>query len=233
VLHPTVRSLSVVPVGLTRFSRVKHIRRPTPAEARRAVEQCEAWQRRLRPQLGIGFVYPSDELYLLAERDIPQAAAYDGFPVLSNGVGMLRSMLDEWDTLLGRLERRATPAPPPRSVAWLTGRLALPALEAMADRWQEYAGWRPRVVRVPNAFFGDEVTVSGLLTGADLMAALRTLPTDTADVVLPRGAFGFDGQATLDGVPAETVGAAHPGRVHLAATPRELLAILRRRAPGG
>jgi putative radical SAM enzyme (TIGR03279 family) len=228
-LYPTVQSLSVVPVGLTRFSRTRHIRRPEPAEAAVAVEQCESWQRMLRPQTGVGFVYPSDELYLLAGRELPDAAAYDGFPVLSNGVGMLRSMLEEWDALLERIAARRLAVPAARGVAWLSGRLAAPALEAMADRWRRLAGWRPRVVTVPNTLFGDQVSVSGLLAGTDLIAALRQLPPrEIEDVVLPRSAFGFDGRATLDGVSAEEVGAAYPGRVHLASGPRELLEILRR-----
>jgi hypothetical protein len=65
-----------------------------------------------------------------------------------------------------------------------------------------------------------------LLSGRDLVGALHTLHADIEDVVLPRGPFGFDGSATLDGVSADQVGAAHPGRVHLASTPRELLTIL-------
>jgi hypothetical protein len=96
----------------------------------------------------------------------------------------------------------------------------------MADAWQAHAGWRPDVVRVTNTFFGEGVTVSGLLSGRDLIEALHALPADIQDVVLPRGPFGFDGRTTLDGVSAEDVGAAHPGRVHLASTPRELLTIL-------
>jgi len=96
----------------------------------------------------------------------------------------------------------------------------------MADAWQAHVGWRPEVVTVTNHFFGEGVTVSGLLSGRDLIQALQTLPGDVEDIVLPRGPFGFDGQATLDGISAEEVGAAHPGRVHLAATPRELLTIL-------
>jgi putative radical SAM enzyme (TIGR03279 family) len=226
-LYPAVQSLSIVPVGLTRYSRVKNIRRPTPDEARLAVGQAEQHQVGFRQALGVGFVYPSDELYLLAGReDLPSLAAYDGAPVLSNGVGLLRSMLDEWQRLLDRTRGQK---PAPRQVAWLTGGLAAPALERMADAWQTYAGWRPHVEVVQNTFFGDGVTVSGLLTGQDLIAALRGLPTDIEDIVLPRGPFGFDGRTTLDGVSAEAVGAAHPGRVHLATTPRELLAILRRR----
>jgi putative radical SAM enzyme (TIGR03279 family) len=257
-LHPGVTSVSIVPVGLTRYSRVKHIRRPSPSEANAALEQCERWQAGLRVRLGIGFVYASDELYVLAGRDdVPPRAAYDGFPVLTNGVGLLRSMLDDWRRLLDRLPARdsrlrdnARPAAAhagsatsgargagssarsaassagPR-VAWLTGRLAAPALEHMAVAWQGYAGWQPRVVVVDNAYFGQDVTASGLLSGADLIRALRELPADIEDVVLPAGPFGFDGRTTLDGVSAVEVGAAHPARVHLASTPQELLAILR------
>jgi putative radical SAM enzyme (TIGR03279 family) len=226
-LHPAVRSVSVVPVGLTRHSRVKHIRRPTPDEASAALEQIERWQLMLRDRLGVGFVYASDELYSLAGRDrhLPPAEAYDGFPVLSNGVGLLRHMLDEWHALLAR---RSVRTPEQREVAWLTGRLAAPALERMADEWCAQAGWRPRVTVVENTLFGEEVTVSGLLSGADLVRALVALPPDMEDIVLPRGPFGFDGRCTLDGVSAERVGNAHPGRVHLASTPRELLRILSR-----
>jgi putative radical SAM enzyme (TIGR03279 family) len=224
-LHPTLASLSVVPVGLTRHSRVSaHIRRPLQAEAAAALAQCEDWHSKLRAQLGVGFVYASDELYLLAGReDVPDADWYDGFPVLSNGVGLLRNMLDDWRRLINRLPAWAGH---PRKIAWLTGGLAAPALERMAESWLTYAGWCPQVAVVDNSLFGREVTVSGLLSGADLIRALRSLPTDIEDVVLPRGPFGFDGRCTLDGVSAEEVGAAHPGRVHLASTPQELLAIL-------
>lgn len=225
-LYPSVRSLSVVPVGLTRYSRVKNIQRPTQSEAGVAIDQIEARQRDLRERHAVGFVYGSDELYLLGGRALPPAESYDGFPVLANGVGLMRSMLDEWRHLLEGLTTKRKPAQ--RHVAWITGRLAAPALEVMASCWQAYAGWRPAVTTVDNEFFGDEVTVSGLLSGADLIRALHALSPAIQDVVLPRGPFGFDGRCTLDGVSAEAVGDAHPGRVHLASSPRELLAILRR-----
>jgi len=226
--YPTVQSLSVVPVGLTRYSRTRNIRRPDAAQADAAVRACERWQSELRPRLGVGFVYPSDELYLLAGRtDVPDAAAYDGFPVLSNGVGMLRSMFDAWQRLLAGRRRSPGPPPPARRVAWLSGRLAAPALERMAAEWQRlFDNWLPLVVVVDNEFFGEQVTVSGLLSGHDLVRALHKLPPEIEDVVLPRSAFGFDGRETIDGVSAEEVGAAHPGRVHLASTPEELAAIL-------
>ncbi len=227
-LYPHVRSVSVVPVGLTRYSRVRNIRRPSPDQAAEALLQCERWQAKLRDRFHIGFVYASDELYVLAGRqDVPPAEDYDGFPVLTNGVGLLRSMLDDWHVLLAR--RRARP-PGARSVVWLSGRLAAPALERMADAWQAYAGWRPRVCVAQNEFFGEQVSVSGLLSGADLVRELRALPGDVDDVVVPASAFGFDGRCTLDGVSAETVGEAFPGRVHLASTPPELLGVLTSRS---
>ena len=139
----------------------------------------------------------------------------------------MRNMLDDWRQ---RLDRRPRGPEPARSFAWLTGRLAAPALQAMADELHAHVGWRPMVIVVDNAFFGEDVTVSGLLSGADLIRALRALRADVEDVVLPRGAFGFDGRRTLDGISAEEVGDAHPGRVHLASSPAELLDLLSRPA---
>ncbi|HEX8966447.1 MAG TPA: DUF512 domain-containing protein, partial [Chloroflexota bacterium] len=75
-------------------------------------------------------------------------------------------------------------------------------------------------------FFGNDVTVSGLLAGVDLLRGVGEVAADVEDIVLPRGPFGFDGRCTLDGVSLEAIGAAHPGRVHVAADPSELLAIL-------
>jgi putative radical SAM enzyme (TIGR03279 family) len=224
-LYPAVQSLSVVPVASTRYSRWRTIRRPSPADAAAVLESCECWQARLRPRLGVNFVYASDELYLLAgRRELPPAVAYDGFPVLSNGVGLLRQLTDDWQRLLAR--RRALPPPEARRVIWLTGRLARPALEEMAERWAAYAGWRPGVRVVDNVLFGEQVTVSGLLSGADLVRELERVSPDVEDIVVPRGAFGFAGETTLDGLTAEQVGSAHVARVHLAATPGELLGIL-------
>jgi hypothetical protein len=137
-------------------------------------------------------------------------------------------MQDEWAALLSR--RRTWPRP--RKTVWLSGRLAAPALTAMAEAWERAAGWRPEVREVRNSYFGEGVTVSGLLSGTDLVAALESLQRDVEDVVLPRSAFGFDGTRTLDGVSAERIGAVHPGRVHLASTPTELLAVLSAPAPG-
>ena len=108
-----------------------------------ALAQCEDWHAKLHARLGVGFVYASDELYVLAGRgDVPDAGWYDGFPVLTNGVGLLRNMLDDWRRLIDRLP---SPTRQSRKVAWVTGGLAGPALERMADAWLTHAGWRPEV----------------------------------------------------------------------------------------
>ena len=194
-LHPSVRSLSVVPVGLTRYSRTRNIRRPLGAtEARAALSRLRGGRRGCGRTLGSGFVYGSDELYLLARRpELPGAEAYDGFPVLSNGVGMLRAMLDAWERLLAARRKRGVAPPRARRQAWVTGHLAAPALRGMAERWQKYAGWAPEVVLVDNTFFGEQVTVSGLLGGEDLVRALRALDPGVEDVVLPRAPSGLTG----------------------------------------
>ena len=109
--------------------------------------------------------------------------------------------------------------------------LRLRSRRVRSNRSQRLSVWLAVVVLVLASlagYFGAEITVSGLLTGQDLIHALEMIPAEVEDVVLPRGAFGFDGLATLDGVSAEEVGAAHPGRVHLASSPRELLSILNR-----
>ena len=226
-LYPGVGSLSIVPVGLTRYSRVsQHIRRPTPAEAACAVEQCERWQATLRARLGIGFVYASDELYVLAGRDdVPPAAAYDDFPVLTNGVGLLRSMLDEWQRLLDSCRQAleatggASPGSPVGSPRRRSNAWPLPGRRTPAGSRESSSSTTPISARTSPR--------PGCSSGADLIRALHALGADVHDVVLPSGPFGFDGRATLDGVSAEDVGSAHSARVHLASTPQELLAILR------
>jgi putative radical SAM enzyme (TIGR03279 family) len=97
-LFPAVRSISVVPIGLTR-THAPPLRTYRPDEARRLLDQVEPWRERCRRESGLTFVYPSDEWYLLADCPIPPADQYDGFDQIENGVGMVRQFLDEWEGL--------------------------------------------------------------------------------------------------------------------------------------
>ncbi|MBI4506982.1 MAG: DUF512 domain-containing protein [Chloroflexi bacterium] len=194
-LYPVVRSVSVVPVGLTKYRAPSDGVRPhTLDELRATHEQARAAQRRLRAELGFDFAYVSDEVYLRLGERPPGAARYDGYPVYENGVGMVRSLLDGW----ARARRRLPPALP-RSARLLLvcGELPAPLLERAARDLAQVDGLEPRLVVVPNTFYGGNVGCSGLLVGAEVLAALRGYgPADA--VLLPRRMFDPPGQVTLD-----------------------------------
>jgi putative radical SAM enzyme (TIGR03279 family) len=110
--YPAVRSVAVVPVGLTRHSHTAGVRTLTAADAAAALDLCGRWQRRLRAALGVRFVYPSDELYLLAGRPFPPLSHYDDYPQLQNGIGLVPLFLADW-----RRARRRLRTGNPRSVS--------------------------------------------------------------------------------------------------------------------
>jgi putative radical SAM enzyme (TIGR03279 family) len=215
--YPTVRSVAVVPVGLTRHSHTANVRTLTAMDAAGALDECAHWQRRLRPRLGVRFVYPSDELYLLADRPFPPTAHYDDYPQLNNGVGLLPLFLGQW-----RRARRRLPAQvSPRRVVWVCGQAMERALRLVAEEMASVTGLEIAVAAVPNAFFGTGVTVSGLLTAVDVIRALGEQVADR--VVLPRAMLDAAGQRTLDGWTLAELAAQLPGTTRVARTAGELL----------
>jgi len=192
--YPAVATLTVVPVGLTRWH-TPTLRPYTDAEAAAVLQQTLAWQTRLRAELGVGFVYPSDEWFLRAGVPIPPLEAYDGLlpALVENGVGMVRLFLNGWP----ETQRRLADLGGPRQT-WVTGALFAPTLRAQAAEFAAAPGLEVNVVAVPNRTFGETVTVAGLLTVADVIAALRDAPP--ADViVLPDEMFRGPEGCSLDG----------------------------------
>lgn len=168
---PQLRSVSVVPVGLTRFREGLYPLEPFGREdAERVIDQIERWQRELFARYGTHFVHASDEWYLLAGRSLPEEERYDGYLQLENGVGMLRLLDAEVGKTLDRMRgdgrrRHATIA---------TGTLAAPIIRSLADRvCVKFPGVRADVIPVTNHFFGERITVSGLITGRDLTEQLK------------------------------------------------------------
>lgn len=217
-LFPVVSSIGVVPVGLTRYHSAG-LRALTPAEAAHIVQWMQPLQRQYRREQGVGLVYASDELYLLAGLPVPSARSYDGFPQLANGVGLTRRLLDNWDRARRREQagprtpRHRRTAPPrgdrtaPRSapeaqrrgrrLTLVCGTLISPILQRLAAELGELTQAEVAVQPVVNKFFGPTVTVSGLLTGQDVVNALRR--SDLGEcVVLPRAMFDASGEVTLD-----------------------------------
>ena len=163
---PFLKSLSVVPVGLTRYREGLYPLEPFGRdEARQVLRQIRTWQEKLFGEKGRRFVHASDEWYLLAGEDIPEEEMYEGYPQLENGVGMLRLLSREVeDELAGRAGDDRE-----RNISLATGILAAPWMEGLIRKIQEkYPGVHADIYPVKNRFFGEKITVSGLLTGQDL-----------------------------------------------------------------
>ena len=166
-----VSSLAIVPVGLTRFrERLPGLRCVNAAEAREVVRRCRGWQRRFLRELGTRFVFVSDEMFLLAGLQPPGSATYEGFPQYQNGVGMIASLRDEWRSLERGLPEALLA---PRAVTVVTGALAGPALTPLALRLSQIEGLDVRVRPILNEYFGDTVTVAGLVCGQDVIEQLQ------------------------------------------------------------
>ncbi len=163
-----VRSLSVVPVGLTKYNLHRPVRHLTRPESARAVAQVEAVRERARRERGYGWCYAADELFLGAGAELPAAEYYDDLALTENGVGAVRVFLDAFDAGLQGLPRLAG-----RRVRILTGTSMAPFLTERASRLEEATGASVEVVAVENRFYGPSVTVAGLLAGEDLLEAAR------------------------------------------------------------
>ena len=168
--YPGVQSVGIVPVGLTAFrDRLPPIVPPEPPFCREVIRQAGEMERELRSRLGLGFAYLADEFFLQSGSPIPPAAYYDGYPQLENGIGLTRDFLEEFEAAL----EQPLPAVARPSGTLATGQLFGPVLRPAVDRFNRRFGTGLRVLEVPNRFLGGRVTVAGLLSGGDILAAGR------------------------------------------------------------
>jgi len=192
------------------------------------IDLLEPYQERFRAELGYGLVYPSDEFYLLAQRPMPPAAVYEGADQIENGVGMVRQFQDQWEAARYRLPHRLRAA---KRVIVVTGTLAEPVLRPVVERLGRIPGLQAELKVVRNDFFGEMVTVAGLLTADDVIEQVAPLgPADL--VVLPRVMFDYKGERTIDEHSPGQIAAKLGSPVAMARTPVELVHILRRIAKG-
>ena len=180
--YPCLQSVSVVPVGLSKYREGLYPLEPfTKEDAKEVIGLIKKWQDYMYEKYGMHFIHASDEWYLLAEEELPTEDRYDGYLQLENGVGMLTLLKDEfkeamqtaihqkslYKDLTGGKTKRLTIA---------TGRLAYDTIRDMAAQMMEAFEWLDlNVVAIRNDFFGERITVSGLLTGQDLIAQLKGL----------------------------------------------------------
>lgn len=167
---PVLQSVSVVPVGLTKFrDGLYPLESFTKEDAEKVLEQIHRWQKIMYEKHGIHFIHASDEWYILAEKELPEEERYDGYLQLENGVGMLRLLDTEVRQAMEEREgdNRQT------SIVVATGRLAAPYIERCLETIQmKYPQITAKVIAVKNCFFGEKITVSGLITGQDLLGQL-------------------------------------------------------------
>lgn len=173
---PNLESVSVVPVGLSKYREGLYPLEPfTKEDAKQTLEIIHGFQRLCFEKYGIHFVHASDEWYILAEEEIPEEERYDGYLQLENGVGMIRLLLNEFHEALAERERReGFPNTGYRGeLSMATGLLAYPYIKRMIEELMEaYPNVKVHLYPITNYFFGERITVSGLLTGQDIQAQL-------------------------------------------------------------
>ena len=202
-LYPTVQTISVVPVGasprLEEWSRERdgiELLAPEREFARGLIATIRRFQRACEESYGHSVVQCADEYYLAAGRPVPAARRYDGFPQYENGIGMVRTLLEDWSRLRRRLRAKAATDLAGRRVAIACGTLIGPVLTRLTEEFSAETGIEASVHPVRNTLFGERVNVSGLLSGKDFV---RTLGGSDADLVLlPRTSLDYFGERFLD-----------------------------------
>lgn len=173
---PYMESLSVVPVGLSKYREGLYPLEPfTREDARETIAIIEKWQKICMEKHGCHFVQASDEFYLTAELPIPEEERYDGYLQLENGVGMIRLLKTEFTDALEEAKKNPeTKHYSAQRVTLATGKLAAPLLMELAEAFMEaYPQYEVVVAPIRNDFFGERITVSGLITAQDLVAQLK------------------------------------------------------------
>ena len=183
---PCMESVSVVPVGLSKYREGLYPLEPfTKEDAIEVIDMVEKWQKKCLKEHDLHFIHASDEWYMLAERPLPEEDSYDGYIQLENGVGMMRLLMTEFEDALGEalddkeykeevMQVLKDELGGHHKVTLITGRLAAPFLREMAEMFmQQFPGYEVEVLDIRNDFFGERITVSGLITAQDLIAQAK------------------------------------------------------------
>jgi putative radical SAM enzyme (TIGR03279 family) len=204
-MHPHIRSVAIVPLGLTRYLNDPRLTPVTPEFCAQTIAQVELIQRDLKQKLGTRFAFLGDEIYLKAGEDVPSRKHYGDCPQIEDGVGMVRGFANQFDSLMRSLKRQAaeTRRSPATRGTIMTGELFAPVLGRMIDKLNKEFGFRLQVLPVKNNYFGGDVSVAGLLTGSDLLAAKDQVTGNFA--IIPQVTLKSDEPLMLDGMNFETL----------------------------
>jgi len=197
--YPHVKSVAIVPLGLTKYLTDERLTPVTSEFCRRTIRELKPIQRELRERLGTTFAFLGDEIYLRAGHSVPSRRHYGDYPQIEDGVGMVRSFHEEFQKLFRRLERRPPTQAAKLDGTILTGKLFAPVLQDLIGRLNKRFGTRLRVAAISNGYFGPDIVVAGLMTGRDVLAARDQI--EGSFIILPSAAFKSDEPIMLDGTP--------------------------------
>ncbi len=170
---PAVASVAVVPVGLTRFRPPEDELIPVTTEkAAEAIDLVESLQTKFRQQYGSTCVWLADEWFLIARRELPAALEYEDYPQIGNGVGSIRQFLEGFEAAADRMLDGVSVSPP-RRWTWVVGNAVEKAFEVIVRRLNRVEGLEVEMVALSSDYWGQEITVTGLLTGQDLLQGLQ------------------------------------------------------------
>ena len=201
---PAMQSVSIVPAGLTKHREGLYpLTSYTKEEAQAVIDMIDGFADELEAKIGHRVFFAADELYLKAQRPIPAESYYEGYPQIENGVGMIRSTLDEFYYELDYIDEYLPECNLPRTVSVATGVAAYETISQMARELEKrVAGLRINVYKIINNFFGESITVAGLLTGRDISEQLYG--KQLGDVLLfPENALRSGGDVFLDDMTPE------------------------------
>jgi putative radical SAM enzyme (TIGR03279 family) len=185
---PYVRSISVIPVGLTRFRKgLFPLREPSRKECLDMLNSILLWHEEFREKFGVGFVYPSDEILIKGEFAIPMREFYDGFPQLENGVGSSRLFLDGIEEIKTESIKNVK-----GNIVFVTSMLPLPWINLLRKRIVLETSLNCDIICVQNRFFGKQVTVSGLLVGEDVKRGIENYKRKADIFIIPDNCLNED-----------------------------------------
>ena len=204
-LYPRVRSVAIVPLGLTRYLNDERLIPVTPDFCRRTIREVSALQRNLRQRLGTTFAFLGDEIYLRAGQPVPGRKHYGDYPQIEDGIGMVRSFANQFEAMRRRIQSASLSTSGASGGGLfgtiMTGTLFAPVLRKMIERLNARVDTRLHVLAVDNSYFGGDVSVAGLLTGGDFLAARDKVVGDFT--IIPRVTLKSDEPIMLDGMSFE------------------------------
>ena len=201
---PAVVSAAVVPVGLTRFRPTEDELIPvTTAKAQETIALVQKLQAQFQQELGSTFAWLADEWFLIGRQDLPPELHYEDYPQLGNGVGSIRQFIKQFHKAAKRLPSQISPS---RKFTWVLGNAVEQAFQPIADRLNQVKGLQVNKVALNSEYWGQEITVTGLLTGQDLVRVLKG--QDLGDgILLPSLMLKHDDDRFLDDMTIAAVSA--------------------------